>query len=371
MEIEALPMVRWSGIEGRPLLIAGPCSAESEAQVLETARRLAGVGIDYFRAGVWKARTRPNSFEGIGDRALPWLQRAREQYGVRIATEVAQAQHIDAVLRHGFDLVWIGARTTANPFSVQELANALRGTELPVLIKNPIHPDLALWLGAVERIHGAGVRALGLIHRGFSQAGSTRYRNPPMWEVLVEVRRLLEGVPLITDPSHICGNRELIPEVVQRALDLGVDGLMVETHPDPDQALSDAAQQVTPERLAGILTQAKIRRQGAAKGDAAARVEALRERIDRLDYEMLDLLLQRMGVVSEIAQCKKEENITAFQVSRWAALLKDRMTRAESLGLSPEYIKALYDVIHEEALRHQSQIMSNGVRTTVEKKPDA
>lgn len=259
--IDAVPLVRWSGVEGRPLVVAGPCSAESEAQLLETARRLHGTRVDYFRAGIWKARTRPAAFEGIGDPALPWLARAGREFGLRTATEVATPAHVEAALRHGIDLLWIGARTTVNPFSVQELADALRGVQVPVLVKNPTSPDLGLWTGALERINRAGVRAIGVIHRGFGVAASHRFRNPPMWELAIEFRRRHPAIPMITDPSHITGRRDQVQDIAQQALDLGVDGLMVEVHPNPDQAWSDAAQQLTPERLGEILHHLKVRRE--------------------------------------------------------------------------------------------------------------
>lgn len=361
MDIELDPMVRWSGVEGRPLVIAGPCSAESESQLRETARRLESTRVDYFRAGVWKARTRPDSFEGIGDGALLWLQRVKSEYGFRVATEVARAQHVEAALRHDVDLVWIGARTTTNPFSVQEIAVALRGTEVPVLVKNPLNPNLGLWIGAVERVHRAGVRALGVIHRGFSTAASTRYRNPPMWELVVEMRRRCPGLPMLTDPSHICGRRDLIRAVAQRALDLGVAGLMVETHPDPDQALSDAEQQITPERLTEILSLVAVRTSDPDQPEAEEQLEGYREQIDVLDEELLDVLARRMEVVDLIAECKSEANLTPFQMDRWRALLEDRMRRAGERGLDPDHVKSLYQAIHDEALRRQNRVMNDGV----------
>jgi chorismate mutase len=350
-------MARWSGVEGRPLLIAGPCSAESEEQLLETARRLTGTRVDYLRAGVWKPRTRPGSFEGIGDAALAWLRRAGSAHGLKTATEVASTAHVEAALAHGIDLLWIGARTTVSPFSVQEIANALRGTRVPVLVKNPTSPDLGLWFGAVERLHHAGVRSLGVVHRGFSTANASRFRNAPLWELAIEFRRSLPEVPMLTDPSHISGRRELIQEVAQRALDLGLDGLMIEAHPSPDTAWSDAAQQVTPERLGEIVSRLVVRRSTSPAADFNARLENLREEIDHIDRELLDLLASRMRIVDRIADLKQRSNVTTLQVSRWRQLLEDRIRRAESLGLAPEYARALYEVIHAEALRRQSEIM--------------
>jgi chorismate mutase len=351
-------MVRWSGVEGRPLVIAGPCSAESEAQVLETARRLHGTRIDYFRAGIWKARTRPATFEGIGDPALPWLQRAGREFGLRTATEVATAAHVEAALRHGIDLLWIGARTTVNPFSVQEIAEALRGVDVPVLVKNPTSPDMGLWIGAIERVNRAGVRALGVIHRGFSVAANHRFRNAPMWEMAIEFRRLHPTIPIVTDPSHITGRRDMVADIAQRALDLGLDGLMIEAHSNPDQAWSDAAQQVTPERLAEILSQLKVRREDAGDEEFRASLELLRHRIDHIDHDLIDLLARRMRVVEEIAGYKRDNNVATLQVSRWSALREDRVERAAEQGLSQEYARAIYEIIHRESLRRQSEIMN-------------
>lgn len=340
-------------------MIAGPCSAESEEQILETARRLKDHRIDYFRAGIWKARTRPETFEGIGDTALPWLARAGREFGMRTATEVATGEHVQAALRHGIDLLWIGARTTVNPFSVQEIADALRGVDVPVLVKNPTSPDLPLWTGALERIVRAGVRAIGVIHRGFSVAGNGRYRNAPMWELAIEFRRRQPGIPMITDPSHITGRRDLIQGVAQHAMDLGLDGLMIEAHPDPDHAWSDAAQQITPERLGEILHQLKVRRETSNDAGYQAALATLRERIDHLDHELLDLLARRMRVVEEIAGCKRENNVATLQVSRWSAVLEDRLGYASAVGLSAEYARALYEVIHRESVRRQSELMSD------------
>ena len=356
--IDSLPHVQWSGVEGRPLVLAGPCSAESETQMMESARRLQGIRIDYLRAGIWKARTRPASFEGIGDTALPWLVKAGQAYQLKTATEVATAAHVESALRHGVDLLWIGARTTVNPFSVQEIANALRGVTVPVLVKNPTSPDLGLWTGALERINHAGVRGLGVIHRGFGVAASRRFRNPPMWELAIEFRRRHPAIPMVTDPSHITGTRDLIQDIAQQALDLGVDGLMVEVHPDPDRAWSDDAQQVTPERLGEILHHLKVRRETSADAGFLAALEALRERIDRIDHDLIDMLAMRMRVVEEIADCKRENNVSTLQVTRWAALLEDRASRAAALGLAPEYARALYEIIHRESVRRQSEIMA-------------
>jgi chorismate mutase len=353
-------MVQWSGVEGRPMIITGPCAAESEAQVLEAARRLSSTRVDYFRAGIWKARTRPGSFEGIGDEALPWLRRAGDQYNMKTATEVAQPQHVDAALKAGIDLLWIGARTTVNPFSVQALANALRGTDVPVLVKNPTNPDLGLWIGAFERLSQAGVKGLGGIHRGVSVANSAPFRNAPMWTFAIELRRMLPDMPIINDPSHICGRRDLLQGIAQRAMDLGLDGIMLESHPNPDQAWSDAAQQVTPERAGEIFAELVVRRGDVESDSFHASLEGLRARIDQVDSDLMSLLGDRMSIVQLIAELKKANNVTTLQVARWTSLLEDRMSRAGDLGLDPLYVKAIYDVIHGESVRRQSAIISNG-----------
>lgn len=363
MNIAALPMGRWAGVTGTPLFIAGPCAAESEEQLLETAQRVAAQGVRYFRAGIWKARTRPNSFEGVGETALPWLRAAGVQCGLRTATEVATPAHVEAALRHQIDLLWIGARTTVNPFSVQELAAALRGTTVPVLIKNPTNPDLSLWLGAVERVYSAGVRALGVIHRGFSVGGQPRFRNAPMWDLVIEMRRTLPGVPILCDPSHITGRHDLVPEVAQRAMDLGLDGLMIEAHRCPSQAWSDAAQQVTPERLGEILRQLHIRAPETDDPGFNTRLGELREEIDEVDHDILEVLARRMRIVEQMAECKLASSVTTFQVARWKTLLDDRMARAAHLRLDADYVKALYEVIHRESLRCQSEITSAAAET--------
>ena len=358
MNIAAQPLSQWAGVAGKPLIIAGPCAAETEEQLLETAERVAAQGVGYLRAGIWKARTRPNSFEGIGEPALPWLRAAGIRSGLRTATEVATPGHVEAALRHQIDLLWIGARTTVNPFSVQELAAALRGTTVPILIKNPTNPDLALWLGAVERVYSAGVRALGVIHRGFSIGGQTRFRNAPMWDLVIEMRRTLPGGPILCDPSHITGRRDLVPEVAQRAMDLGLDGLMIEAHRSPDEAWSDAGQQVTPERLGEILRQLHIRVPETDDARFNARLGELRHEIDEVDQEILEVLARRMRIVEQMAECKLASSVTTFQVARWKALLDDRMSRAAHLRLDADYVKALYEVIHGESLRCQSEITS-------------
>jgi chorismate mutase len=284
--------------------------------------------------------------------------RVGRQFGLKTATEVATADHVDVVLRHGIDLIWIGARTTVNPFSVQEIADALRGVRVPVLVRNPATPDLGLWLGALERFSRAGVRNLGVIHRGFSVGGNTRYRNAPMWELAIEFRRMNPSIPMIVDPSHITGRREMILDISQRALDLGLDGLMIEAHPNPDQARSDPAQQVTPERLTEIIALLKVRRETSADAAYLASLAVLRDRIDHLDHDLLGLLAKRMRVVEEIGEYKRANNVAALQLARWTAVLEDRVARAVELNLSPEYARALYEIIHRESLKRQSEVIN-------------
>lgn len=358
IDIAVTPMAQWSGVENRPLLIAGPCSAESPDQMRAVARRLAGQRVDYYRAGIWKPRTRPGNFEGMGDTAVPWLADIRREFGIRTATEVATPQHVEVSLKHGIDLLWVGARTTVSPFAVQELANALRGSTVPVLVKNPTSPDIGLWFGALERIAGAGVKMLGVIHRGFSIAGTSRFRNVPLWEMVIEFRRTFPHIPVINDPSHISGRRDLIQEVSQSALDLGLDGLMIETHSNPDQAWSDAEQQITPERLGDIMARVKVRRSGTQAAAFNAALEGLRDEIDHVDREMLDLLAQRMRIVERIAESKSANNVAPLQVDRWRAMLAERMARAEAIGLTRAYAQALYEVIHSESVRRQSELIS-------------
>jgi chorismate mutase len=354
----------WAGVEGRPLYIVGPCSAESPEQLREAARRLKGQRADYLRAGVWKPRTRPGSFEGIGEPALAWLRETGREYGMRTATEVASPDHVEAALAQGIDLLWIGARTTVSPFAVQELAAALRGTRVPVLVKNPTSPDLGLWIGALERLHAVGLDALGVIHRGFMTGGLSRYRNPPMWEIAIEFRRRFPHVPMLTDPSHISGRRDLVPEVAQAALNLGLDGLMIEAHPDPDRAWSDATQQVTPERYGEIVSRLVVRHPTSPRADFAIEIETLRHQIDHLDRELLELLSQRMRVVDDIAAAKQAHNVATLQVTRWQELLADRLQRATELGLEPAYARALFEMIHTESVRRQGAQLGDAAPTT-------
>src|SRR6188472_3819558 len=321
----------------RPLIISGPCSAETEEQVIKTAQRLAATGkVDMLRAGIWKPRTKPGMFEGIGAKGLPWLQRAKKLTGLPTTVEVATGKQVEDALNFEVDVLWIGARTTVNPFSVQEVADALRGVDVPVLIKNPINPDLELWSGAVERVAKAGIKQIGLIHRGFSSYGNTEYRNAPMWHLAIEMKRRNPDMIMINDPSHICGRRDILMEVAQKAIDLDMDGLIIESHIDPDKAWSDATQQVTPKNLAQMLNTIIWRREDVASEEFHQALERLRQQINHLDDEMMQILSQRMKVAEKIAEYKKENNITILQTNRWNEILNRACQRAEQLGLSRE-----------------------------------
>ncbi|MER3463651.1 MAG: 3-deoxy-7-phosphoheptulonate synthase [Chitinophagaceae bacterium] len=344
----------------RPLIISGPCSAETEDQVLETATRLANTGkVDVLRAGIWKPRTRPGSFEGIGTKGLPWLQTAKKLTGLPTAIEVATAKQVEDALHFDVDILWIGARTTVNPFSVQEVADALRGVKVPVLIKNPINPDLELWTGAVERVAKAGVEQIGLIHRGFSSYGVTEYRNAPMWHLAIEMKRRNPELLMINDPSHICGRRDILLEVAQRAIDLDYDGLMIESHIDPDNAWSDAKQQVTPERLDEMLDEIVWRREDTNSEEFHAALEKLRQQINHLDDELMFVLSQRMKLAEKIAVYKKENNITILQTRRWNEILEKAYHKGEKLGLSKEFITKYFDAVHLESISHQTKIFNS------------
>ena len=344
----------------RPLIISGPCSAETEDQVLETATRLANTGkVDVLRAGIWKPRTRPGSFEGIGTKGLPWLQTAKKLTCLPTAIEVATAKQVEDALHFDVDILWIGARTTVNPFSVQEVADALRGVKVPVLIKNPINPDLELWTGAVERVAKAGVEQIGLIHRGFSSYGVTEYRNAPMWHLAIEMKRRNPELLMINDPSHICGRRDILLEVAQRAIDLDYDGLMIESHIDPDNAWSDAKQQVTPERLDEMLDEIVWRREDTNSEEFHAALEKLRQQINHLDDELMFVLSQRMKLAEKIAVYKKENNITILQTRRWNEILEKAYHKGEKLGLSKEFITKYFDAVHLESISHQTKIFNS------------
>lgn len=344
----------------RPLIISGPCSAETEEQVIETATRLAKTGkVDMLRAGIWKPRTRPGMFEGIGTKGLSWLAQARKITGLPVAVEVATAKQVEDALHFDIDLLWIGARTTVNPFSVQEVADALRGVNVPVLVKNPINPDLELWTGAFERVAKAGIKKIGLIHRGFSSYGNTEYRNAPMWHLAIEMKRRSPEIMMINDPSHICGNRTMLQDVAQKAIDLDFDGLMIESHIDPDKAWSDAKQQVTPERLVELLNGIKWRHETTDAKEFVVALEKLREQINQIDDELMQLLGQRMKIADKIGEYKKNNSITILQTNRWNEILERAFKKGEALGLSKEFITKYYDSVHMESINHQNRIMNS------------
>jgi chorismate mutase len=351
MELESILL---PGIDPqRPLVIAGPCSAESEEQVMDTARQLKAQGVKIFRGGIWKPRTKPGGFEGVGEVGLPWLKRVQSELGIYTAVEVANAKHVVAALEGGVDILWLGARTTANPFSVQEIADVLKGIDIPVLVKNPVNPDLDLWIGAIERLYNAGIRKLGAIHRGFSAYDKKIYRNLPQWHIPIELQRQMPNLPLLCDPSHIGGKRELIAPICQQAMDLNFDGLIIESHCNPDKAWSDAAQQVTPDTLGLILDTLVIR---DAK-QTTENLSALRRQIDELDNNLLELLARRMRVSIEIGTYKKEHNMPILQTARYDEILQNRISQAVQMGMSDEFMKTVLVAIHEESVRHQMEVM--------------
>ncbi|MBA3828426.1 MAG: bifunctional 3-deoxy-7-phosphoheptulonate synthase/chorismate mutase type II [Taibaiella sp.] len=343
---------------GRPFVIAGPCSAETREQVMETAAALAQMNVQLFRAGVWKPRTRPGNFEGNGDEALAWLKEAKEQYGIPITIEVAEPEHIEKALRYGIDVLWIGARTTVNPFQVQRLADALRGVNIPVMVKNPVTPDADLWLGAIERMEQAGIKDIAAIHRGFSTYGKTAlYRNQPNWAIPVELKRRLPELPIICDPSHITGRRDKVADIAQKAMDMGFEGLMIETHPRPDEAWSDARQQITPEELRELLSWLVIRQQHTADMSKQAQLENLRQQMDNVDMEIIDLLARRMELSEQMGTVKRDSNMTAYQPARWREIVQTRGAHAQTRMLSKDFVIALYEKIHDESIKKQLAIL--------------
>lgn len=354
--MEFLPILD-QATEG-PLFIAGPCSAESEEQVLNTAQQLSQQPVHLYRAGIWKPRTRPNAFEGVGVVGLPWLRKVKEQTGMKTTTEVANREHVYEALKHGVDVLWIGARTTVNPFSVQEIADALRGVDVPVLVKNPVNPDLSLWVGAIERLYNVGLRRIAAIHRGFSFHGETRYRNVPQWQIPIELRRKIPGLPIICDNSHICGRRDLLQEVAQQAFDLSFDGLMTEVHPDPDQAWSDAAQQITPDVYRSLVQALKIRKSSTDDPAFLNNLDDLRQKIDQIDQHIFELLGQRMRVAQDIGRYKKNNNVAILQSQRWSELLDIAHAKGSKEGLSSDFVTRLLMAIHDESIAHQEKIMN-------------
>ena len=338
----------------RPFVIAGPCSAETEEQVMTTAKQLAGKGCHMFRAGVLKPRTKPGSFEGHGEKALPWMKRVKEETNMLVATEVATPEHVELALKYGIDVLWIGARTTANPFAVQLLADALRGIDVPVLVKNPVNADLELWIGALERINGAGITRLAAVHRGFTSYEKKLYRNAPMWQIPIELHRRIPALPICCDPSHIGGRRDLIAPLCQQAMDLGFDGLLVESHCSPDDAWSDAEQQVTPDILDYILSMLVIRE----KVDLTEDLASLRKKIDEVDNDLIELLARRMRISRKMGEYKKEKGMTIVQPKRYTEILDKRGAQGSLLGIAPECVKNIFEHIHEESVRQQMEIIN-------------
>lgn len=344
------------GIESkRPIVIAGPCSAETEEQVMDTAKQLAKNGIKIYRAGIWKPRTKPGGFEGVGEIGLPWLQKVKEETGMYVSTEVATAKHVEAALKAGIDILWVGARTSANPFAVQEIADSLKGVDIPVLIKNPVNPDLDLWIGAIERIYNAGIRKLGAIHRGFSSYDKKIYRNLPQWHIPIELHRRLPNIPIVCDPSHIGGRRELIASISQQAMDLSFDGLIIESHTCPDKAWSDASQQITPDILQFIINKLVIR-EGVQTTESLA---DLRLQIDNIDNDLLEMLSKRMRISREIGTFKKEHNMPVLQANRYDEIMQKRVILGESMGMSPEFVTKILEAIHEESVRQQIDVINS------------
>lgn len=353
MELELEPLNLPCDNE-RPWVIAGPCSAETEEQVMTTARNLAAKGCHMFRAGVWKPRTKPGGFEGNGEKALPWMKRVKEETGMLISTEVATPEHVELAMKYDMDILWVGARTSANPFAMQALADAMRGLKIPVLVKNPVNPDIELWLGALERINQAGIKQLGVIHRGFSSYDKKIYRNLPMWQIPIELHRRVPVLPIICDPSHIGGRRDLIAPLCQQAMDLGFDGLIVESHCNPDEAWSDAKQQVTPDILDYILSLLIVR----SESSTTEGIRMLRAQIDEIDNTLMDLLAKRFRVCREIGTFKKEHNMTVLQTGRYNEILEKRGAQASLCGMNAEFAAQVFELIHEESVRQQLAIVN-------------
>jgi chorismate mutase len=357
-QLDIIPLNKWIPKGNLPLVISGPCSAETHDQVMDTARKLAAIPqVKVFRAGLWKPRTRPSAFEGVGEVGLQWLKDVQQETGLLTAVEVARPEHVEACLKNNVDILWLGARTVVNPFSVQELSEVLKGVDIPVMVKNPLNPDITLWLGALERLNQAGIKKLAAIHRGFYYYRHALYRNQPMWEVPIELQRQVPDLPVICDPSHISGRRDLLLQVSQKALDLEMAGLMIESHSDPDHALTDANQQITPSELETLLG-SLIVRQTKGNKEFETKLEMLRREIDKMDAELLDILSRRMQIVDEIGQYKKENNITILQIRRWSDIIFDRLNLGSRIGLDREFLLQMLQLVHEESIRRQESIMS-------------
>jgi len=360
--LDIIPLENWLDIKERPLVISGPCSAESEDQVLQIARAISAIpNVRIFRAGIWKPRTRPGLFEGVGIEGLKWLRKVKDQTGLLTTVEVANPEHVEAALKYEIDILWIGARTVVNPFSLQDLANILKGVDIPVMVKNPVNPDLNLWIGALERINQAGIKRLAAIHRGFYFFDKTPYRNAPMWEIPIELKRIIPGLPVICDPSHICGDRSFLAEIAQQALDLEMDGLMIESHIDPDHALTDPQQQITPDALAELVGSLVIRKE---KGtiEFESKLEVLRKEIDKIDTELIHILSRRMGIIDEMGKYKRDHNITILQLKRWSNIVQDRLTMAVDSGLNREFLQKLLEIVHNESIKRQAEIYNENIK---------
>lgn len=361
------PLAEWGLGLDSPLLIAGPCSAESEQQVLETAKALAIAGqVKVFRAGIWKPRTRPGGFEGAGEKGLKWLKRVKDETGLLVATEVAMPQHVVLALEHGVDMVWLGARTSANPFLVDQLASALAGANIPVLVKNPVSPDLELWIGAIERLWRSGINRLAAIHRGFYPYERSRLRNIPKWEIAIDLKSRIPSLPVICDPSHIAGTARLVPEIAQRSLDLSMDGLMVEVHPNPSAALSDALQQLTPAAFNSMISGLTFHSDTSTSREFTDLLEQIRNKIDSIDQQIIELLANRMRLVEQIGEYKRTNNVTIFQLRRWEKILESRIECGKKLGLDEEYIKSLLHLVHKESIKKQAEILRGNGQTNGE-----
>ena len=359
--IEIMPLEAWFNLNNFPLVISGPCSAESREQLMSTAKEIAKIPqVRVLRAGIWKPRTRPGEFEGVGEEGLKWLFDAKRATGLLTTVEVAEPAHVEMALKHGVDILWLGARTVVNPFSVQAIAEALKGTHVPVMVKNPVSPDLKLWLGAIERVYSAGITKIIAIHRGFHYFKKSPFRNAPMWEIPIELKRTIPNIPIVVDPSHICGRRSLLEEISQKAFDLEMDGLMIESHIDPATAKTDAAQQVSPAQLKTLLDNLVIReRQG--NPEFQNKLEELRTEIDKLDGEMLEILAKRMEIINEIGDYKIENDITILQMKRWAGIIEDRLSIGTNLGLDKEFLLNLLKLIHTESIKKQEKRFKQSV----------
>ncbi len=352
---DIIPIEKWGLFPSgkRPIVISGPCAAENEEMVLEVASQLNKMGVTLFRAGIWKPRTHPQTFEGVGEMGFEWLQRVQKEFGMKVATEVASAKHIDIALKSGVDLLWIGARTTANPFLVQELAEALEGVDIPLLVKNPINPEAELWIGAMERFYLSGIRKLGAVHRGFSYYRKLRYRYFPYWQIPIDIKNKYPQIPMFCDPSHIAGDSKYIEELSRQAMDLGFEGLMIETHNNPTSALSDAAQQITPEELSTLLTNLELRSDSYPSAQTGELIEELRSKIDHIDGELIKLLASRMEVVEKIGALKQNTNMTILQSERWRMVLEHALKLAEEKGLDEMYVERIFWIIHNASIEKQ------------------